>query len=159
MFAIDANSDVLMGCSIPTRSQIVIISSRTDCHSLCVEGSRPLSHTVTMTDADKNGGPNHLRAWREFRGLTQADLAEAVGTNANMIGYLEGGERSLSLKWLRRLAPALDTNVGMLAQYDPHDLDKDLIEIWATVSTREQAQILEIAKLIVQKDKKEVVNG
>lgn len=98
---------------------------------------------------DKNGGPNHLKAWREYRKMSQAELAEAVGTNANMIGYLEAGERGLSLKWLRRLAPALDTNVGMLAQYDPNDISADLIEIWATLSTREQRQLLEIAKLVV----------
>lgn len=105
-----------------------------------------------MADADKNGGPNHLAAWRDFRKLTQADLAEKVGTNANMISYLESGERGLSLKWLRRLAPALDTNVGMLAQYDPRELDADLIDIWATVSTREQAKLVELAKLLVAKD-------
>ncbi|WP_310533176.1 helix-turn-helix transcriptional regulator [Novosphingobium sp.] len=105
-----------------------------------------------MAGDDKNGGPNHLKAWREFRDLTQADLADAVNTNSNMIGYLESGERSLSLKWLRRLAPALDTNVGMLAQYDPRDLDRDLIEIWATVSNRDKAKIVEIAKLLAERD-------
>lgn len=112
-----------------------------------------------MADTDKNDGPNHLKAWRDFRGLTQGELAEAVGTNANMIGYLESGSRSLSLKWLRKLAAALDTNVGMLAQYDPNDLDKDLIEIWATVSTRDKAKILEIAKLIVTEKSKDGTNG
>lgn len=63
-------------------------------------------------------------------------------------------ERSLSLKWLRRLAPALDTNVGMLAQYDPNDLDDDMIEIWATASNRERKQLLDIAKTIVRADEK-----
>lgn len=160
MLALDASSDVLMGCAMPAKSQIVIIRSSAEFHKLCVEPNTQMSHTVTMADAgDKNGGPNHLKAWREYRELTQAELAEAVGTNANMIGYLEAGERSLSLKWLRKLAPALDTNVGMLAQYNPHDIDKDLIEIWATVSTRDQAKILEIAKLIVTDAKLDGTNN
>jgi len=140
-------------------SQIVIAPSRAIHHSLCVEVVGLLSHTVTMPTDDKNGGPNNLRAWREYRGLSQAELAEKVDTNANMIGYLEAGERGLSLKWLRRLAPALDTNVGMLAQYDPNDLSADLIEIWATLSTRDQGRILEIAKLVVDGDKREGTNG
>ena len=63
---------------------------------------------------NKNGGPNYLAHWREFRNLTQAALAEKVGTNANMVGYLESGERGLSAKWLRRFAVALDTTPGML---------------------------------------------
>lgn len=159
MPAFVASSELVMGCSMPQKSQIVIFASSPSFHSLCVSSDRAMSQTVSMSGDDKNGGPNYLKAWRDFRGLTQAELAEAVGTNSNMIGYLESGERSLSLKWLRRLAPALDTNVGMLAQYDPHDLDKDLIEIWATVSTRDQAKILEIAKLIVTDEKREGTNN
>lgn len=152
MLALDATSDALIGCSMLCKSQIVILQSSRKHHNLCVEDVSALSHTVTMAGDDKNGGPNHLKAWREFRDLTQADLADAVNTNSNMIGYLESGERSLSLKWLRRLAPALDTNVGMLAQYDPRDLDRDLIEIWATVSNRDKAKIVEIAKLLAERD-------
>lgn len=152
MFAASANSDGLRGFCIPHKSQIVILRSSAKTHNLCVEADQALSHTVSMSDDDKNGGPNHLRVWREFRGLTQAELAEAVNTNANMIGYLESGERSLSLKWLRRLAEPLDTNVGMLAQYNPYEIDRDLIEIWATVSNRDKAKIVEIAKLLADKE-------
>lgn len=142
---------------MPLMSQIVILSSSPLIHSLCVGPDEPLSHTVIMEPDDKNGGPNNLKAWREYRDLSQAELADKVGTNANMISYLETGERGLSLKWLRRLAPALDTNVGMLAQYDPNDLSEDLIEIWATVSIREQRKITDIAKLIVAE--KDGTNG
>lgn len=118
-----------------------------------------MAHCFDMADADKNGGPNHLRAWREYRKISQAQLAEMVGTNANMIGYLESGERSPSLKWLRRLADALDTNVGMLAQFDPNDLDADMIEIWATSSNREKRKILEIARLVVREEGEEMRDG
>lgn len=101
-------------------------------------------------DSDKNGGPNYLRAWREFRKLTQQELAEKVDTNANMIGYLESGERGLSAKWLRRLAPALDTTPGMILDHDPHELDSDIIDIWVHASRRERSQISEIAKTLVK---------
>lgn len=99
---------------------------------------------------DKNGGPNHLKAWREFRGKTQAELAEMVGTNANMIGYLESGERGLSAKWLRKLAPALDTTPGLLLDHDPSELDSDIIDIWAHADRRQRAQLSEIAKTLTR---------
>lgn len=99
---------------------------------------------------DKNGGPNHLREWRTFRKLTQEQLAERVGTNPNMIQYLETGERGLSAKWLRRLAPALETTPGMLLDHDPHQLDADIIDIWAHAGVRERRQLSEIAKTIVR---------
>lgn len=101
-------------------------------------------------DADKNGGPNNLRVWREFRKLTQAELAERVGTNANMIGYLESGERGLSAKWLRKLADALKTTPGMLLDHDPNNLDSDIIDIWVNGDDRQKRQLSEIAKALVR---------
>src|SRR5690242_9035566 len=62
-----------------------------------------------IVEVDKNDGPNHLKAWREFRKLSQEDLAEKVGTTASQISMLETGDRGLSAKWLRKLAPALGT--------------------------------------------------
>lgn len=99
---------------------------------------------------DKNGGPNYLRQWRTYRKLTQEQLAEMVSTNANMIQYLETGERGLSAKWLRRLAPALQTTPGMLLDHDPHKLDSDVIDIWAHADERERRQLSEIAKTLVK---------
>jgi transcriptional regulator with XRE-family HTH domain len=100
--------------------------------------------------ADKNGGPNYLRAWRVFREMTQEELADKVGTNANMIQYLETGERGLSAKWLRRLAPALETTPGMILEHDPADLDSDIIDIWAHADIRQRRQISEIAKTLLK---------
>jgi transcriptional regulator with XRE-family HTH domain len=94
-----------------------------------------LAHTRRV---DKNAGPNYLRAWRLFREMTQEELAEKVGTNANVIGYLESGERGLSAKWLRRLAPALNTTPGNLLEHDPETLPTDIIDIWAHIPERER---------------------
>lgn len=103
-----------------------------------------------MDDGDKNGGTSHLRAWREYRSMTQAELADAVGTNANMIGYLETGERGLSAKWLRRLAPPLKTTPGFLLDHNPNDLPADVLEIWGQADERQKRQITEIAATIVR---------
>jgi len=119
-------------------------------HGLCVEPQIALCDTAAMVDESKNGGPAHLQAWREYRGMTQAQLAEAVGTNQNMIGYLEQGERGLSAKWLRRLAPALNVQPGMLLDHDPNDLPHDIIEIWANADAREKRQIADLAAAIVR---------
>jgi len=59
--------------------------------------------------------------------MTQAELAEKVGTSDNVISLLESGERGLSHKWLLKLAPALGTTPGFLLDYDPNDLDTDYL--------------------------------
>lgn len=103
-----------------------------------------------MDEQPSNGGPNHLRAWREFRKMSQPELAEAIGTSHQVIGYLERGRTQLSAKWLRKLAPALKTTPGLLLDHDPHTLDNDLIEIWTAASEPQRRQITDIAETLTR---------
>src|SRR3954468_17341916 len=87
---------------------------------------------------------NHLKAWREFRRMTQGGLAAAIGTTGSVISLLESGDRRLSDKWLCRLAPALGTTPGHLLDHDPEDLPTDLLEIWASIPEDRKAQAMEV---------------
>lgn len=107
-----------------------------------------------MDSGDKNGGPNHLKAWREFMKLSQAELAAAVKppTSVNMIQYLESGERGLSLKWLRRLADALGTTPGRLADFDPTTVNTEALDYFTSGSREQQDQIAKIARALTGTD-------
>lgn len=111
-----------------------------------------LSHTAIMTDDDKNGGPNHLRAWMEHRGVKGVDLARKLGGNVTpgMVSDLVNSNRALSAKWLRRLAPLLNTTPGMLLDHDPTQIDADIIDMWANADVRQRKQFSEIAKTILR---------
>lgn len=102
-----------------------------------------------MDETETNGGPNHLRAWREYRNLSQEELAERAGTSHQVIGYLERGRTQLSAKWLRKLAPCLDTTSGLLLDHDPNDLSTDMIDTWTKATKRQKRQISDIAKTIL----------
>lgn len=104
-----------------------------------------LSHTV---EVDKNAGPNHLAAWREFRKLTQEQLAEKVDTTPSQISMLETGDRGLSTKWLRRLAPALGTTPGHLLDHDPTTIDNDVFDIWMEIDKRDRAAALRMLRAL-----------
>jgi transcriptional regulator with XRE-family HTH domain len=78
--------------------------------------------------------------------MTQDQLAEAVGTNNSVISLLESGGRQLSPKWLRKLAPALQTTPGHLLDHDPNDLSTSILDIWADVPPENQSQALDILK-------------
>ena len=107
-------------------------------------------HNEYMEENDSNGGPNHLRAWREYRNLSQLELADKIGTSHQIIGYLERGRTQLSAKWLRKLAPALDTTPGMMLEHAPEELSADIIDIWSHASNRERKQITDVALAIVR---------
>lgn len=61
---------------------------------------------------------NRIRDIRKQKGMTLADLAEACRppTTPQTVGRLETGMRNLSLKWMERIAAALDVDPEMLVR-------------------------------------------
>lgn len=109
-------------------------------------------HNVIMMKTEKNGGPNYLAAWREHRGMSQEDLAERIDppTTQGQIAHLESGRSGLTAKWLRKLSAALNVTPGLILDHPPHEIDNDIIDIWAHAGRKERRQILDIAKTILR---------
>lgn len=121
-----------------------------DPRTLIKAGSDGASHSARMPRKTSKKAANHLRAWREFRRMSQAQLAEKVGTADNVISLLESGQRQLSDKWLRRLAPALGTTPGFLLDHDPEDLSTDILDIWSSVPAERRDQAIAVLRTFVK---------
>jgi hypothetical protein len=91
-----------------------------------------------------------------MKGVT---LAEKLGGHVTpgMVSDLANSKRALNAKWLRRIAPHLNTTPGMLLDYDPYELSEEMIERWVSASTEQKAQLVAIAATIVP-DKKTGTN-
>lgn len=59
-------------------------------------------------------GQNPLRVWREYRGLTQQQLAAKAGISKPYLSQLEAGKRTGTTKVLSRLAAALNLELDDL---------------------------------------------
>ncbi len=59
-------------------------------------------------------GENPVKVWRGYKGMTQADLAEAAGLDQADVSRIERGQREPSGRTLRALADALDVTVDDL---------------------------------------------
>jgi transcriptional regulator with XRE-family HTH domain len=94
----------------------------------------------------KDKEANHLRAWREHRRMSQEQLAAAVDTTGAVISLLESGDRGLSAKWLRRLAPALGTTPGLLLDYDPSDIDPAFLEVARDIPADQKDHALRVLR-------------
>jgi DNA-binding XRE family transcriptional regulator len=55
-----------------------------------------------------------VRAWREYRNMTQEQLAAASGVSTPYVSQIESGKRAGTSATLRKLARALDVPVGAL---------------------------------------------
>lgn len=63
---------------------------------------------------------NRIAELRAAKGVTQTQLAKAIGATLSMVGKLERGERSLKEDWIRRIARALDCLPGDLFERAGH---------------------------------------
>ncbi len=75
-------------------------------------------------------GTHPVRAWREYRGMTQEELARRAGTSKAYISHIERGMRQPALALTGALAAALDAPlealVNEIAEYGDIDTtDKD----------------------------------
>ncbi len=61
-------------------------------------------------------GAHPIKVFREYRGMTQAELARQVGLSPMYISQIETGRRGGSTKALRRIAAALDIDLAALVQ-------------------------------------------
>jgi len=73
-----------------------------------------------------------IREIRKQKGLTLQEVAELAGTTAQTIGRLETGMRTLSLKWINRIAKALDVEPSSLLALP----EKGDIEVLGTVGKK-----------------------
>lgn len=60
-------------------------------------------------------GEQPVRVWREHRGLTQAQLAEAAGVTQSMVAMIERGDRRGTVDTLNVIARALKVELEDLA--------------------------------------------
>lgn len=93
--------------------------------------------------------PNFLRAWREHRRLTQAQLASRVGTTGAVISLLESGARGLSDRWLFKLAEALETRPGHLLEMDPKEIPDDIMDIWAEIPPEQHDTVRRVMRSFI----------
>lgn len=82
----------------------------------------------------------HLKAWREFRGLTQEDVAQAMGCTPSFVSLLERGKKNWTVRRLVQAAHALGINPGHLLEADPREVTARET-IWANIpdEVRDQA--------------------
>lgn len=71
-----------------------------------------------MVDALLDGA-EPIRVWREYRGLSQQQLADAAGISKPYLSQLEAGRREASQRVIRRLAKALRVDALDLIRPEP----------------------------------------
>ena len=96
---------------------------------------------------------NRLKELRKSRGLTLAQLAEAVDASNQQISHLENGNRRLSVEWLERLAIPLKCDPLELLEDQALAVtvqEKRLLVIFRKLSATQQSAFLKTAIALIE---------
>lgn len=93
--------------------------------------------------------PNCIKAWRVFRGMTVAELAEAAGMSDGNLSEIENRKQGYSADGLMRLAKALKVDTGTLLNVDPSQ-SPALWSLWLAASQSQREHITELAQTVVK---------
>lgn len=93
---------------------------------------------------------HHLLAWREHRGLTQAELAARIGIARSYLTKIERGDRRYDQPFLEAAAEALGCTVRDLLSREPGE-SEDIAELWASLTASEQRRALAVLRAMFQR--------
>lgn len=99
-----------------------------------------LDPTMLSYQANNGGYMVKLRFQRRKKGLTQAELAKAVGVTTNYISLIEKGKKTPSVKTIQKIALALDVPASSLLE---NDLRNELSNLAEQYDVKEMLNALE----------------
>lgn len=99
-----------------------------------------------------------IRKERIRIGMTQEQLAEFIDVSTTYIGFIERGERSVTLEKLAMLANCFHVTIDSLlyepeAESEADGKEKKLLFLWNHATPDERSMILSIIEVIVNRKK------
>ena len=99
-----------------------------------------------------------IRRERQNLHLTQEQLAEKLNVSSTYIGFVERGERNLTLNKLSLLADILGVSIDYLLSDDtgssPSSNEKQMLSLFASASTEDQELILDLTRTVLRRSEK-----
>lgn len=90
-----------------------------------------------------------LRQWREYRGLTQDDLAARLETSKASISRIELGQQAYTQDFLEACADALRTDPASLLMRDPTD-EEAVWSLWDKAKVGDRKIIENIVRSVIK---------
>ncbi|AMN43144.1 helix-turn-helix domain-containing protein [Rhodoplanes sp. Z2-YC6860] len=98
--------------------------------------------------------PTFVRQWRQYRGLSQEQLAERLDMSAAQLSRVETGKQPYTQDFLEAAAAALSTDVPSLIMRDPLKEDPNdpnsIWSLWDHAKPGQRRMIVDIAKTVTK---------
>ena len=110
---IDEDADDIAAVSVARAENAALAARLAAERGVSVETTIPIEVVTAELD-----GAHPLRAWRDHRGWTQAELAAKSGVARDLIAQIETRRRNGSIQSMNRLARALGVPIEALIEED-----------------------------------------
>jgi transcriptional regulator with XRE-family HTH domain len=97
---------------------------------------------------ERNRRRTYIKAWREYRGLTQDQLADLLETSTASVSRIESGQQAYTQDFLEACADALSADPASLLTRAPTD-DEAVWSLWDKAQPFERELIVKIATAIL----------
>lgn len=91
-----------------------------------------------------------IRELRKEQSLSQEKLAEMIGTSNSYIGYVERGERNITLQTLEKIADALNVEAKELLAYQGMPIDQRILSVIKSLEGRSDKELKRAANVLEQ---------
>lgn len=91
---------------------------------------------------------NFIREWRMYAGVTQEQLAEAVGVTHASIQRYETRKQAVSADKLSAIAKRLNCTPSELLSRSPHE-DPEIWPLWNQATPDQKRQIVRVVKSLI----------
>lgn len=114
-------------------------------------GSVAILTTVEMSKPAAQYRKNYVREWREYRKLTQAQLAAASGLSDATISSIESGKRGYSDASLTAIARELQTTKAALLRGPPSE-ENEVLDLLESAPEEKRKLAIQVMKTVLQGD-------
>jgi len=97
-------------------------------------------------DRHRPSPQHYIREWRRHRGLTQAQLADAVGVDRSLLNKIERGRRSHARPELEAIAARLECAPHDLVRRDPSH-GSEIETLYLSLSVDERVRAMDLLKI------------
>lgn len=86
---------------------------------------------------------------RRARGMTQRQIAEAVGVEPDHISKLENGDRKLSPEWIDRLSKVLNCSKGeLLGEEGISEEEREILDMYKILTAEKKEAVKAMLKAL-----------
>lgn len=102
--------------------------------------------------ANRERSRHYVKEWRKHLGLSQAQLADRIGTSVANLSRIESGKQPYTQDFLEAAADAMGIEVASLIMRNPDTTGEAdaLWSLWEQAKVGQRKQIVEIVKTILK---------